>query len=110
MSERERESDSALMDRRHGRYVRHTPKSASKPCGSDLASVFLRFFPLLAQCFSGFSLRCFSLFHSVVVAVAVAGNSNCRWADETMTIEMAMKLAMGWRREVGCGRGRGRGN
>lgn len=38
VSERE-----GLADRRH-RYVRHTPKSAFRPCASDLASVFLRFF------------------------------------------------------------------
>lgn len=73
------------MDRRH-RYVRHTPKSAFRPCASDLASVFLRFF---LNVFLAFLFGVFLYF-----VVVVAGNSNCRWADETMTIEMAMKLPM----------------
>lgn len=95
-----------LMDRRH-RYVRHTPKSAFKPCASDLASVFLRFF---LNVFLAFLFGVFLYF--VVVVVIVAGNSNCRWPDETMTIEMAMKLPMrrqwawhgGWQGRAGQGR------
>lgn len=61
--ESERESARTLMDRRHGRYVQHTPKSASKPCGSDLASVFASLFPsmffwLFFSVFFFISLRC----------------------------------------------------
>lgn len=36
----------------------------------------------------------FPLFFFCMFFFFFGGNSNCRWADETMTIEMAMKLPM----------------
>lgn len=73
--------------------MRHTPsapRSALSPRHAPATDSGLNLWQSFSFWFSLF-LR-FFLFR---------GNSNCRWADETMTIEMAMKLPM---RERGRGR------
>jgi len=71
---RKRQNDSRQTDTDTDTYdIRQVPQC---PCSPTLYPIYASEFP------------------SVFSSFFPAGNSNCRWADETMTIETAMKLPM----------------